>query len=215
MYLPIRPFRIRPYSRQKQYCLAPELRTGSVSASASDLLYSSGENHLTSVFSTFSSWKMRGIPNLHCEGSVTMVWNASGERMQWKMPWSCSAADSPRSTFAMSCCIPCAEHSRSLFGSMEKKPFHVHSIQAVKDGANCKWVGNPIYLGSTKYFCHPVKLAWVFSWTLGGSPCFVLLSGKPCWNNVTGKEAIDERMVFLQTKKIKPLLLHSKSIWDN
>lgn len=68
MYLPIQPFRICPYSKRKEYCLAPELRIGSVSASTSDLLYNCEENHLTSVLPTFSSWKMGVILNLYCKG---------------------------------------------------------------------------------------------------------------------------------------------------
>lgn len=58
--------------------------------------------------------------------------------MQWKMPWSCSAADSPGGTFSMSCHITCAEHPGSLVGSAEKPP-HIHTLSiAAKGGANCK-----------------------------------------------------------------------------
>jgi len=59
--------------------------------------------------------------------------------MQRKMRWSCSVADSPGGTFSMSCHLTCAEHPRSLAGSTEKKPLHVHTLNvAVKDGANCQ-----------------------------------------------------------------------------
>lgn len=83
--------------------------------------------------------------------------------MQWKMPWSWSTADSPGYTFSMSCHITCAEHPRSLVRSTEKPPPQMDAPNiTVKDGANCKWVRDPVCLGSTKDFWHHLKRTLFF-----------------------------------------------------
>lgn len=83
---------------------------------------------------------------------------------------------------------------------------------AVKDSTSCKWARDPISLGSTKDFC---EAGLGFFLNPVRKPLLYCALGKPCWNNVTGKEATEEKMVLLQTKKIKSLLLHSKGIRDN
>lgn len=80
-------------------------------------------------------------------------------------------------------------------------------------------------------FLSPSEADFFFFWTLWGSPCSVLLSGKPCLNDVT--DMVNDQGTHngengvltnwedcgwwgnFALDALKPLLLHSKGIQDN
>lgn len=195
MYLPMPSSRIWPYSKQEEYCLTPEFRVGSVSASTSNLLYNCGENHWTSTLPTFSGWKMGW--SLTYPARVMRMFSHQDLESSWR-PDAVKEAMELHSSGHIFLLLPCHLRGarKKLVGSTEKKPRHMDSSNiAAKDSANCTWVGDPVLSPSEGDF---------FSWTLGGSLfCF---QGSRVWMMCltlgTTKKAIRERMMFLKIEKI-------------
>lgn len=232
MYLPTRPFRICPYSRQKEYCQAPELRIGSVSASTSDLLYNCGEKSLL-FFLHFPVekrvWSFTYI--------ATVMWGLRNQGSEGFLEIRCcgrchEAAAQPRGHIFHVLPSHLCKVSKKLGWTHRETSPCAHTRWNCKEWCKVQMNNDSCQFGFNKGFLSPSEAGLVlFFWSLWRSPCSVLLSGKLCWNDVisTGNNQGShsrENVVLTNWEDcgcwrnfaldaLKPLLSYSKGIQND
>lgn len=205
MYLPTRSSRICPYSKQKEYCLAPELRIGSVSASTSNLLYNCGENHVTSALTTFSGWKM-GWSLTYPARAMRMFSNQDLES-SWrsdavKEAMGLQPSGQPRGAhFPCLTVSPAWSTQETCWFRREEASPHGHILYSCKG----RWK-----LQTSRGSCPVAIWRWLvcffFPEPWEEAPALFCFQGSRVWMMWlmlgTIKKAITERMMFLQIEKI-------------
>lgn len=196
MYLPI-----CPYSRQKEYCLASELRTGSGSTSTSDLLYNCGENHLTSVLPTFSSWKIGVI--LNCKGmrglsnqSLNDVWRTDAPKDATEL--HCSGG-----TFSKPCHALLCRASKWLSWIRREASPHARPRSSCKWRCRLQMMKGSHLFGFSEGLLSPSEggLSFFLKTARKALLCSAFREAEFEWCDWNYQGSHSKRMVFLQTEK--------------